>query len=97
MVHFPNIVFQKPSLSFLPTGQRSGHPDREPVLQAEADAGQEGRKQEQRPAGAPAENQRPPGGEGHPLPNRRHHVLLRLRADAPAAAHPRRGKVFRRL
>lgn len=39
------------------SGQGSGHPDRKPVLQAEADAGQEGREQEQCVVGALTENQ----------------------------------------
>lgn len=78
-------------------GQGGGDPDRESVLQAQVDVGEEGRDKEQLAAQPPEEDQRAPAEQEHAFPHRRHNVLLRLRADAPPAAHPGGGQVLCRI
>ena len=90
------LLFIKNSVKLFP-GQGSGDADRKPLQQAEAGPRQEGREQERDVAGPLAQDRRSPEEEGHAVPHRRHHVLLRLRAHAQAPAHPRSREVLRRF
>lgn len=91
----PHLQLQRNQL--LVPGQRSSHSNRKPLQQAETGAGEKGRKQKRHAPGPPEANRRAPAAKGHQVPHRRHHVLLRLRTDAQAAAHSRSGEVLRRL
>lgn len=78
-------------------GQRSGVVNRKLVQQTETSVSEKGRPEERAAAVPPEADRRAPAQARDAVPNRRHHVLLRLRADAPAPAHSRRGQVLRGL